>query len=861
MDYIINELEKEVNINRFNDNNTNVALYNKIKLDYLLILTIACAWDMRKSNSHIGKDFFKKSAQVFKRPLTGELIGLMQRLDIDSEIINVFDQYKDDRNQHFGHCILNDHMINIFMNDGIKNLSQLSQLPLENENAILQKLYIQDNDLYYIKGIKNNEMLVFQFTKSGYQPLKFPMNEMKARLYNKNNSLKERDLYMRIDDFFIKVSPFLTYEEKEKDFALLQMIDVSPTLSFKMSLFLTPYRQNDEEDEDEVFIRKEPFPEEFLPYFNNEEKDKMSSINGITINRFSQYNIFEKEKYYDIHLSVLDKLDQFVVSHSAYGSIRGVGGVGKTSCVYMWLRRLKDNNHILANIRKTFNLRNIIFLSAKTKMYVRTIEDSQNLTNFYDINSDVQSYEDIIDAIYNFFVSINDRKKDFNDREKFVIKKASKSNKNASTTLIIIDDYESLSVEDRNKIQQLKNYLDPRCMKLLITTRFSVKESIDIIVEQLDERSCEELTTCIFETSDWKQKISPKEMHELTGGIPLLIWYAKSSYNIGMLSTQHLKGPFDRPNRGISSYLYDNFLSGFEEEFSQNFIMLATRFYKLHHILQISKRNAIFLCLPEPQEYKPEDEEHYFDELLSLKIISINSISGMIDYSPLLTYIEKYNKEHFIEKQYMKDNMELIVNLDEVQYDENDSLLNAIEHLELKTKESVLNRLVLFANYDLELKSIALERVFYLTNNKIQLYKDNQTLFQNNSILITRFLNYLLNDFSGHYNIEHYKLIKQFIFSIYNHLDKQDNTIRHQCIKIIINEFNWLYNAKLNMRIKNNELYEEVKALGPLAADFATSLSDVLSCEEYEDMKSKMNDVLDNIGIYTDEANKYLLTS
>ena len=858
MNYIINELEKKVDISRFYENNTNVALYNKIKLDYLLILTIACAWDIRKSDPNVNEDFFKRLAQVFKRPLTGELIGLMQKLDIDSKIIHIFDCYKDSRNQHFGHCILNDHMITVFMNDGIHNLAQLAQLSLENENAILQKLFIQDNDLYYIKEIRNGKMLVFQYTKDSYRTLSFPINEMKARLYNKNNSIDSGDLFIRIDDFFIKVSPFLNYMEEENDFALIQMIDESP-LSFKMSLFFTPIRQNKEEDEDVVFVPKDPFPKEFLPYFNNEDKDKLPAINGIYINRFSQHNIFEKEKYYDIHLSVLDELDKFVVGHNAYGSIRGVGGVGKTSCVYMWLRRLRDNADIITNIRKNFNLRNIIFLSAKTKIYVRTIDDSNNLTNFYDINSDVSSYEDIIDAIYNFFVSKNDRKKEFKDREKFVIKKASKLNKSGSTTLVIIDDYESLSIEDRYKIQKLKNYFDPKCMKLLITTRFSTKESIDIIVERLDERSCEELTTCIFETSDWKHKITPKEMHELTGGIPLLIWYAKSSYNIGMLSTQHLKGPFDRPNRGISNYLYDNFIDGFEEEFSKNFIMLATRFYKLHHILQISKRNAIFLCLPEPQEYKIEDEEHYFDELLSLKIISINQTSGMIDFSPLLTYIEKYNKEHVIEKQYMKDNMELIVNFDEVQYDENHSLLNAIEHLEIKTKENVLNRLVLFTNYDLELKSMALERVFHLTNNKIQLYKDNQTLFQNNSILISGFLNYLLNDFSGNYNMEHYKLIKQFIFSIHNNIESTEDAIRHQCIKIIINELNWLYNAKLNMRIRNNELYEEIKALGPLAVDFSISLLDVLTNEEFKKIKSEMNDVMENIGIYTDEANNYLL--
>ena len=688
MDYITRELDNLIERYDFERRTTDVACYNKIKLDYYLMLTIAVTWDIYMSS--MDELVINKVVQGLHRPETGKLIRLLDSdLKLNKAIVDVFDRYKEGRNLRFGHTTFDVYEAKTF-NEECKHcwnlLLELKRLTNKKDDT-LRKLYQEDNDFYYIASLnQNGDMLVQQFGNKN-RVVRFSQIDMQARLFNKNNDIHVGDLFILVEDKYIKVSPFISFNDNEKLFMMLMDIETSP-LAFKMAyVYRTEYASDSVKYLDE-------FPRELKEYFP-EEVGKLRK-NGISLNRFSQYDLFEQEYYKGIHGKVQKQLDQFIVGNMAYGAVRGVGGVGKTSAVFMWMNRILNNeDNILKDIRSAFNLKQIIFLSAKTKIYSRDL-NKENLSNFYEIESDVHNYKEVVETIYAILHSNDKTDIPFEDKVTWI-----KDYSNVSHgILIIIDDYESLPARSRDRLQSLKDSLRPNVIKMLITTRFSSKESKDIIVERLDEKDCSNMTDHIFDSQKWRDDITTSEMHSLTGGLPLLIWYAKAFFKMGQLSSKRLKSNFTGPAEGLEGYLYDNFVQCFEDVFSKNFLMIATRYYHLHNVLQISKKIALFLCLKEPREYKSENEEFYFKELIDLKLISINKSTETVDFSPLMTYMDKSTKKQEPNEQYQDDALKILTQLDEVNYPGLDAVIESAEYLEDEAKRRILKRVVDFSLHD-----------------------------------------------------------------------------------------------------------------------------------------------------------------
>lgn len=647
MDTITQELDNLILRYNFDKRVTDVACYNKIKMDYFLMLTIAATWDMK--HSLMDKKDLYAVMNCLQRPQTGKLIKLIDSyFHLDRSIVDIFDLYRVGRNLRFGHTTFDEFEADR-LNSECKQcwdaLMQLQEMS-DNNSELIRKLYQKNNDFYYINNInQDNIMLVRQFgTKNSF----ISINKLliKARLSNKNNDIDIGDLFLAVDDYFIKVSPYIQYSDEEKLFMMLMDIETFP-LAFKMAyIYRTKYANESVKYLDE-------FPAELRVFFPDNTHNLK---NGIYLNKFSQYKLFEQEYYQGVHREIQTQLDAFITGNMAYGAVRGVGGVGKTSAVFMWINRVLNNeNNVLDSIRQNFNLHSIIFLSAKRKIYSRDINE-ENLSNFYNIEGDVSNYKDIIEYIYTIFHETEKEGITFEDKVGYIKSYAN----HRYGILIVIDDYESLPKESREKVQKLKDTLNPKMVKMLITTRFASKESKDIIVERLNENACADMTDHIFGEKNWRTNLSTSEMHILTGGLPLLIWYAKAYFLIGQLSSERLKSNFSGPTQGLDEYLYDNFVQCFEDEFTKNFLMIATRYYELNNILQISKKIAVFLCLKESKEYKAEDEEFYFQELTDLKLISINQSINLIDFSPLMIYMDKSTKKQEPQEQYQEDNLRIL---------------------------------------------------------------------------------------------------------------------------------------------------------------------------------------------------------
>ena len=526
-----------------------------------------------------------------------------------------------------------------------------------------------------------------------------------------------------------------------------------------------------------------------------------------------------------------------------WGRGRGVGGVGKTSAVFMWMNRILNNeNGVLDQIRQKFNLRRIIFLSAKTKIYSREINE-ENLSNFYEIESDVCNYRDIVEAVYAVFHPQEKQGTVFEDKVDYIKHYSNQSH----AILIIIDDYESLPQKSRDKIQLLKDSLNPKLIKMLITTRFASKESKDIIVERLPEEDCANMTDYIFESTKWRPDISSSEMYSLTGGLPLLIWYAKAYFKMGQLTSKRLKSEFSGPAEGLEGYLYDNFVQCFDDSFAKNFLMIVTRYYELHNTLQISKKIVTFLCMAEPKEYKIEDEEFYFRELVDLKLISINQSSNAIDFSPLMTYMDKTTKRQDPKELYQEDSLKVLTHLDEANHKDLYAVINSAEFLEDETKCRILERVVAFSQDDEDVKDLAISKIFALTDAKLKLYEENEHVFQNSPILIKAMINYLLDNksaISGNYEI-----VRDFIKSVSVVIEEQESVeqIASKGVELTEELLSQSLDERDNEKITNPELEVRTQLLSGVISDFFSKISDPDKKKKYKD---EINTLIEDISIF-----------
>ena len=835
MDTITRELDNQILRYDFEGRTTDVACFNKIKMDYLLMLTIASLWDMKYAS--MDEACISLVMSCLQRPETGKLIRLIDSgLNLNKAIVEIFDLYKEGRNLRFGHTTFDTFEARRLSSECEQCWNALMKLTKFSDmnSDLIRKLYQEDNDFYFVTSIKQDgDMLVEKFgSKAGFK--RFSKLAMKAELNNKANDIKEKDLFILVDNKYIKVSPFIQFNDEEHLFMMLMDIESSP-LAFKMAyVYRTQYASDSVKYLDE-------FPLDLRGFFP--DGNKKLGRNGIALNRFSQYELFEQEYYKGIHSSVQEKLDQFIIGNMAYGAVRGVGGVGKTSAVFMWMNRILNNEEgILDKIRNSFNLKQMIFLSAKTKIYSRSLNE-ENLSNFYEIESDVHNYEDVVEAVYATFHPSEKRGITFYDKESWIRAYANRSN----GLLIIIDDYESLPLQSREKIQLLKDSLQPNVVKMLITTRFASKESKDIIVERLDENDCSKMTDHIFESKKWREDITTFDMHSLTGGLPLLIWYAKAYYKMGQLSSKRLKSSFSGAAAGLEGYLYDNFVQCFDDIFTKNFLMIATRYYESHNALQISKITAVFLCLKEPKEYKTEDEEFYFQELADLKLISINQSTGSVDFSPLMTYMDKSSKKQEPDEQYQEDALKILNHLDEEKYRGLYAVIESAEFLEDRAKCRILGRIVDFSQNDDKLKSVAINKIFALSEDKIRLYEANTQIFQNDIDLMKSMISYLL-DVPAVIS-DKYALIRDFVKSVSVSAMRLEDAeqVVYRGIELVCSLLSISLDNREREEITNPELGARAQFLRGLAQDFVNCMQNT---EKRNQKINEVNDILNEIAIY-----------
>jgi hypothetical protein len=480
MNYILKKLDQKINLNRgISKDKNELAQLLRVKIEYFLLLILGYLWN---KNFHSLNDEETRQYITTKivRPSLGTIVEICQKLDTNREIFcdkklaPTFFRYTDLRNDTLGHGYLFKDKIPDYIQELEKYISIIEN---SNIDIIYNKqhiVYITDSDEANYTGISFNP------DQLSYEP---------SLINKKAFDFEAEELYITENwNSFFKISPFVIFnnenfflyrciEEKLNGRTILNCIDKTGDIRL---------------------IWKE-----FLLFWEVSYSNKRISGNGTILNvyqnNYSNYiQIGAKKK----------KIMNFLENKSSVSAtIWGHGGVGKTATIQSVCQDLSVSE------KRKFDY--ILFLSAKDRFY------NYNKAEIEEIDEKIDSYEKMISLMNEI---IFDEKKF--DEEKVI---------NAqSKLLLIIDDFETFTREDQERVESFINKLDINYHKVIITTRISnLKIGVEIQSDELEENETKdfvlELIKSNYPTVDLKQKENElnrnyKSVYSITSGRPLFIY-------------------------------------------------------------------------------------------------------------------------------------------------------------------------------------------------------------------------------------------------------------------------------------------------------------------------------------------------
>ena len=454
-------------------------------------------------------------------------------------------------------------------------------------------------------------MTVFDCNDYDYKDL----NEQLVHTFD----LQPGELYYYFGDVFYRISPFLILREIENR---EDPYEIYCYHEYNLKNGRFEYKRYSELDENVSFSQ---ICKDYFLSFQKEFPHTISKANGVICNKFeNNYDFF-------ISTSPIDgyeqKVWQFIKSgkSNACLTIRGGGGIGKTALVQYVCNK---------NIFEPFNMDDIqyvIFCSAKDREYKQTGGLAAHIRILSD-ESVVRSYQDIIRTIAWVIESDDEIAESLDESrvENELIK--------TSGVLLIIDDFETLSEEDKKKVVTLSSRLDVMKHKMIITTRSQYMVGEEYYIEGLDRaqtiefmkerfrRNCTE-SQCVEFDRFVQDKETRKKIYSITKGLPLL------AIQLG--------------NVFVLNGFNDNALNKKENEEEEDFLL-----GRLYSYFGTKTSKVLFLVIARFFEYGSEDIQHS-----DLKIMYSLSCERMgivdVDYEQDLKELKKLNVI-LVETDYIK---------------------------------------------------------------------------------------------------------------------------------------------------------------------------------------------------------------
>lgn len=471
MNYITKKLDRKICLYMDREDYGNLKIYLQVKFEFELILIMSYLW-----NKNISKVSDEKQQMLYKmiqNPSIGEIVNINRELDIDNELMKskkireTINRYPAFRNEKIGHGYS-------FEDDSEKFIHAL-EIMTEDLDKNIHLFY---ND-YSIVNIEKNVDGVLEgiLYRSDGEYINWEQREVDCHLEKALYFTNERDCYY-------KISPFV-YMDDDKIYTF-RCID---------EIMLGRFKYN-------RLFETETITREWNEYKNiqlSEDEYKRVTINGTIINKFE--NNYDAFQYIETK-SIQKKISDFIRNQSCvYATLWGHGGVGKTASVQNFCEKLGTDEE------RRFDY--ILFVSAKDRLYdsyTGTIKSVNNNTTYITI--------------------IKNLNKLINNDEAFAPEKVLEAE---VKFLLIIDDFETFSSEDKKQIEKFVRQLDITRHKVLITTRANSILGEEIKTNELD---CEETYRFLVEiykilfNKDLSRRITQSikdKIYNVTSGRPLFI--------------------------------------------------------------------------------------------------------------------------------------------------------------------------------------------------------------------------------------------------------------------------------------------------------------------------------------------------
>ena len=611
MDYIQHKLYRviEKTKKRRDGKNSTIVGYYNVLTQYQLYLMFACVWDKRELELPRSKRM--EYLEKMKRASLGTILNVIAELDsmgkpvlgVNKKFQELMSAFIKPRNSETAHGIL------------IPGLQEESYQKLaehyENIHRQIRSMGIpilsEDCRIYYMPSNENCQVTVFDNDDYDYQDF----NEELVKALD----IQPGELYYYFENNCYKLSPFLILKEitnREDPYEIY----CYQRYNLKNGKF--EYKRYSELSDN---ISYSKICKDYFLSFQEEYSHTICKANGVICNKFeNNYDYFISTNPIDSHEQ---KVWNFLKKNrsNACLTIRGGGGIGKTALVQYICTK---------NIFEPFRMEEIqyvIFCSAKDREFKQIagltghIKDVKN-------ESTIRCYKDIIRII----AWVLDIDADYNMKQG--IEHIENIFLQTPGILLIVDDFETLLEEDKEKVVSLSSRLDVTRHKMIITTRSQYMVGLEYYMDSLDQtqtitfmkerfkRSCTIEQYNQFERFVQNREIR-KKIHELTKGLPMLI---RQLGNLLLLNGFKESSLVKREDEEVEDFLLGRLYNYFGTVTSKLLFLIIAYFYQFgSDEMNLEDLKIIYMLYCMRLHIVDVDYDQDLNELQKLKIIKVET--------------------------------------------------------------------------------------------------------------------------------------------------------------------------------------------------------------------------------------------
>ncbi len=594
MDYIRKKINERMNIVESGSHEYITLLQERI--EYILFLTFGYLYN--KNRNKIDFDVLSDIVCNLKNMTIGEVANAICRLDTMNDELGkqkkIIDKYPRLRNTKLGHGYIHSDMISDVEDEFTKLYDDLCK-----------NIWIQQ-DIEFIKVIDTKK------TENNYSGYRIDINGGLAKWSCKctaecinNIEILDNAVLIFINNQYYKVSPFIEIDDGGESIYVFSSLEnkISGKVKFNQLLKTSNMYKN--------YTEFTNIYEEFT--------NKKVSTNGTIMNIFtSNYN-----KY--IPTSIEDDILDFVIDNKSnvLGTVWGHGGVGKTAAIQHVCESL------FADEKKHFDY--IVFLSAKDRMFDPLDRKIKPIIN-------LRTYEELIIQIVLILFD-----ETIENNNKIIIEYEDKISLLEEKILLVVDDYETFSENDMQKINEFINRLNFYNHRVIITTRsLKLTNGFPIRTNEFNKEKTYKFLSSVIE-NEYPEHVNAFKNNARIMNSMEKIQIATEGRALSIIHFAHLlvqKGISDnvldelRTCEDVSSFLYDRIFCLLSPVSRNVFICISQITSEQDLIFKKSLLEYILI-----DKHSEEDIESSIHELCELRVIE----SCNIDY--IRVYTNKLLKE------------------------------------------------------------------------------------------------------------------------------------------------------------------------------------------------------------------------